>query len=56
MEEDKKRTDTGTFNDAVILEIALIFYFFQVWTKYLEMYILYAISYKRREKTVKKFP
>ena len=56
MEEDKKRTDTGTFNDAVILETALIFYFFQVWTKYLEMYVLHAISYKKREKTVKKFP
>ena len=37
-------------------ETALIFYFFQVWTKYLEMYVLHAISYKRREKTVKKFP
>ncbi len=25
------------FDDAVILETALIFYFFQVWTKYLEI-------------------
>ena len=25
------------FNDAVVLEIALIFHFFEVWTKYLEM-------------------
>ena len=39
MEEDKKRSYTGTYNDAVVLEKALIFYFFQVWTKYLEMYV-----------------
>ncbi len=37
MEGDKKRTNTDTFYDAVILETALIFYFLQVWTKYLEM-------------------
>ena len=55
MEEDKKQTDTGTFNDAVILETALIFHLFQVWTKYLEMRFN-VISYKKREKTVKIFP
>jgi hypothetical protein len=55
MEGDKKRTDTGTFDDAVILDTALIFYFFKVWTKYLEMRFI-VISYKKREKTVKKFP
>lgn len=55
MEEDRKRNYTGTFNDAVILETALIFYFFQVWTKYLEIRFS-VISYKKREKTVEKFP
>jgi len=56
MEEDKKRTDTGTLNDTVILEIALIFYFLTSLDKVFRDVYLCTISHKRREKTVKKFP
>ena len=56
MEGDKKHKSRGTYNDAVVLEIALITYFFQVWTKYLKMYVSHAILYRQREKTEKEFP